>query len=123
MCDYCENIDTIEHHLFSCKESEQLWKKTKDWMTNNLEITYHLTVCEVLFGIPVYNSNSSDIEIINFIILMTKWYINKAKSESRKLLFLEVLKIWREKIETFTYSNKVKGKGNPEWQERLSLML
>ena len=84
-CDYCKNIDTIEHHLFTCIASKNLWQSVLKWFKINLKITYNLTLCEVLFGIPIYNS--ADIQIINYVILLGKHYINKPKENKKQFTF------------------------------------
>ena len=33
-CGYCNNIDTIEHHLFSCFYAKPLWLQISKWLNN-----------------------------------------------------------------------------------------
>ena len=88
MCNYCERIDTLEHHLIHCTASEQIWEGLADWIRNNLLIIYHFTEYELLFGIPF--TNSIDLQIMNFLILFTKWFINHlTKTSKSKLYFIE----------------------------------
>ena len=73
----CKLNDTIEHYLFSLGEHADVgrnWKGLRD----NLSIVYKLTKSEILFGIPI--SNMVDLDILNFLILMGKQYINKQKT-------------------------------------------
>ena len=55
-CIYCDKIDTIEHHLFECEETTLFWNRLEKWMKDNLEVSISLTICEVLFGIPIPNN-------------------------------------------------------------------
>ena len=77
-CNYCKAIDTIEHHLFKCSQSKNVWNKLEKWIYQQLEVKLHLKKCEVLFGLP--NAINDPIEPINFLIIITKWYINVRKS-------------------------------------------
>ena len=102
ICDYCTEIDTIEHHFFFCRKSSDIWDKLQNWLKHNLSINFPLTVCEVIFGIP--NSNDSKIKLINFLIIITKWYLNKTKVESKPIFFISLLSIIRDKIQTILSS-------------------
>ena len=54
-CDSCgeiDTIDTIEHRLYYCRESQIIWKAIYKWMEENFEIKISFTICEVLFGVP-----------------------------------------------------------------------
>ena len=116
-CAYCNGIDTIEHHIYTCKESNSFWEKLTEWMLNNLEISFTLTICEVLFGIPI--SNNVDIEIINFLISIGKWFINQMRTNEWPLYFINFLHIAKQKVEIIILNNKIHCLDNKEWQERL----
>ena len=47
-------------------------------MVNGLGFGIGLTVCEVMFGIPIYNN--PDFNAVNFLILVGKWYLNNCKN-------------------------------------------
>ena len=55
-----------------------------------------MTECEILFGIP--NNNDITIQIINFLILLTKWFINHKKTQEKELYFIDLLTCFRDKI-------------------------
>ena len=74
-CVYCNDIDTLEHHLFYWVEFIIFWKSVSGWIKSNLDTSFDLTICEIIFGIPIFHNQS--ITAINFIILLGKWYINK----------------------------------------------
>ena len=77
----------IEHYLFSCRDSRKLWDGIENWLRDNLSIGYKLTECKILFGIPI--SNTVDLDIMNFLILMGKQYINKQKTGKKYVYFFE----------------------------------
>jgi len=120
-CNYCNEIDTIEHHLYTCSESKKIWQSVQSWCSTNLEIKYNLTVCEVLFGIPI--NNSVDMDIINFLILIAKHYINKTKVNNDHLYFIELIECIRNKVKSMVYRNTSNEMPLPEWQERLHNIL
>ena len=76
------HVDGVEHHLFHCTDGKLL-------MIDNLGYGFELTVCEIIFGIP--NTNNPDIKLVNFFILLGKWYINKCKSTEKQIYFFEFL--------------------------------
>ena len=77
-------------------------------------VRYSLTECEILFGIPFMNS--IDLQIINFLILFTKWFINQKKTSKLQLYFIEVLSGLKSKIETIMLSNTLNSRQHLEWQ-------
>ena len=90
-------------------------------MSDNLEISFPLTICEVLFGIPI--SNNIDIEIINFLISIGKWFINQMRNNEWPLYFINFLHIAKQKIEVIVLNNKIQCIDNKEWQERLHCIM
>lgn len=68
-CNYCQAINTIEHHLFYCKGSKAIWNHLEIWLDNQDQIKLNLTVCEVLFGLPF--AINEYIELINFVIILS----------------------------------------------------
>ena len=52
-------------------------------MLTSFEFSFDLTICEVLFGIPINN----DMKILNFLIIITKSYINKTKVLEQERVF------------------------------------
>ena len=120
-CNYCEAIDTIEHHLYQCSQSKNLWNTLEIWIFQQLEVKLNLRECEVLFGLP--NATNDHIEPINFLIIITKWYINVQLSLDKKLFFIELLNIIREKVKLLILGNSMNNRMNTLWQEALDEML
>ena len=116
-CIYCDKTDTLEHHLFECEETRLFWNRLQKWMNDNLEVSISLTICEVLFGIPI--PNNPDIEVINYITLIGKWYINRNRSNEEALYMLEFLEILKDKMTAIFESNKIYDRKNKEWQEHI----
>ena len=87
------------------------------WLHCNLEIKFKLVECEIIFGIP--SNNSVDINIINYIILLGKWYINKTRARGNHLYVFEFLKILRDKMECVSQATMAKYLEPKDWQEEL----
>jgi len=70
-CDFChESVDSIEHRLWQCKVSQQIWKDILDWyntITNShATLNYYMLI-----------SNICTSELLEFVVLSTKYYIYK----------------------------------------------
>ena len=120
-CNYCEAVDTIEHHLYQCNQSKNLWNQVETWIFQQLEVKLNLKECEVLFGLP--NAINDHIEPIIFLIIITKWYINKQRSLDKKLYFIELLNIIREKVKLLILCNSMSNRANTLWQDMLDEIL
>ena len=116
-CNFCQSIDTLEHHLYQCQASKIIWGKVENWLFGCIEIKLNLRECEILFGIP--NASDKYLELINFVIIMTKWYINNQRSENKLLYFFELLNIIKGKIKILILANNMAGRINKPWQDML----
>ncbi len=67
------------------------------WMKNNLKVSWKLTKWEIIFGILM--NNNPNVDAINYIVLIGKWFINKRRTEEAVLYFLEYLTLLKQKIE------------------------
>ena len=96
-CVYCNDIDTQEHHFFYCNESTNFWKLVSKWTKENLDTSFNLTICEIMFGIPIdYNQT---IKAINFMIILGKWFINNSRSLDIPINFQNNLAFLKTKID------------------------
>ena len=88
-CNHCGETDTLEHHLFWCIECTKFWTDFRKWMAETFQLKVnHYTVCEIIFGYGLREPKVSEITIVhNMLILLGKWFINKAKSNEKPLVF------------------------------------
>ena len=86
-------------------------------MISNLGYGFELTVCEINFGIP--NTNNPDIKLLNFVILLGKWYLNKCKSTEKQIYFFEFLNILKNKVNIMTYILMEDDLGMAPWLDML----
>jgi len=87
-CREWEEIETIEHFLYYCKNVKAFWNSVKEWLKNIINVNFDLTVLEIIFGILVYTPYSF---IYNFIILQGKCYIYECRKTDSDIFFLEFL--------------------------------
>ena len=55
--------------------------------------------------------------VINYLILMGKWYINNTKQNEKALYFLDFLTVLQGKIRALLLANKINNRQNIEWQQ------
>ena len=78
-CDFCkEHVDSVEHYLWSCSTSKTFWDETQTWLQNIFENNFNLTLERVLIG-HTFDSQSFTNLIINYIILIAKYFIHCCK--------------------------------------------
>ena len=94
-CEYCKDIDTLEHHLFWCDQSRDFWNEVKRWSKSNLDTSMNLTVCVILFGICIENHNS--FMTLNLLILICQYFIKRSRNNSHHLDFIKFLSLLKEK--------------------------
>ena len=102
-CQYCDKIDTLEHHLYECRESKALLNKIEKWLHHTLEILHNFTICETIFGIP--NRQEQHFYILNYIVLIYKLYINKAKTNQEPISMINYLIELKCRIEILNTNN------------------
>ena len=64
-----------------------------------MTITIKFTVCEILLGIPC--RANSELLMINYLILLGKWYINERKTKDKLILFQDILAQLKSKLVVF----------------------
>ena len=86
-------------------------------MLTSFEFSFDLTICEVLFGIPI--NNDDNMKLLNFLIIITKSYINKTKVLEKQLYFIELLSNIREKVRIIEFINGSLGVDSLGWHNAL----
>ena len=74
-------------------------QQLSQWMKNNLDTSFDLTICEVIFGIPI--SYNPTINAINFLIILGKWYINNVRTLNKEISMPSFLKFVKKKVDEF----------------------
>ena len=107
VCFYCEEIDSIFHHFCDCAKMKLFWNSLKNWWFTICKDCSINTKTDILLGItdPVCHRTQ-----LNFIILMAKWHIYRAKHLEQDCSFLEFLPELKSrlKIEELIYIKQLK---------------
>jgi hypothetical protein len=90
ICDFCNEIDTIDHFIYHCETSSKLWQSILLWWKNSFEFSIPITALEIIFGIPNEN-NDHEINLLNTIILYGKYYIYTLKKQKKDLTLYDFL--------------------------------
>ncbi len=80
-CEYCNEIDTIEHAFFECPVVLKLWCKMQKWLRSNSDFVLKLSVNNILF---LSDGNNTE----NIIRLSILYYIYKCRINGNTLLYL-----------------------------------
>ena len=90
-CKIClVETDTIEHHLVQCKLTYAFWLNVLKWFKSVSNVSFDISIYEILFGIPNETQNTV-INQLNFLLLMGRYYVYKAKQKNENLDFFTFL--------------------------------
>ena len=96
-CCFCSNFsDNLEHFFYYCPITKQFWDSLKTWLTVLVPFKIELTVLEVLLG--VVNIDRKYYSVVNYVILIGKYFICKSKKNNKDLFFQNFLKSLKYKI-------------------------
>ena len=87
-CNYCEKIDTLQHHCVDCEQVGMFWRSVKAWTLRNFLLTIQYGTLDIVLGIPNDNKNL-EINTLNFIIFFGKNYIKTCKTVKKAVDFYE----------------------------------
>ena len=51
-CDFCNEVDTIEHFICQCPETMKPWASIQTWWKINFQFTIDISILEIIFGLP-----------------------------------------------------------------------
>ena len=81
-CDYCQEIDTIEHFLVNCDNTYNFWRQIFNWWAASLKVWFQVDMYKLLFGEP-NKRNEPIVNQINFIILTASIIFAKTNKRIR----------------------------------------
>lgn len=91
LCAKCDQIDTLQHHFYSCMLVKSLWNSFENWWRYSMDETIILTDIDVIFGF--FKETKYD-KALNLCILIAKQFIANYKySNMRPSLYVLLLKI------------------------------
>ena len=84
LCKVCNQIENIEHVIYDCPKTLALRNTLQLWWKSVFHFTIMLSTLEIIFGIPNENNDNS-INVYNYIILYTKYYIYTQQKNKKKI--------------------------------------
>ena len=104
ICNFCKNAsDSILHYIWLCPVVKLFWNRIKTWLEEFFDIPIEWNMANIVF---ITNVNECPFEIIEFVMLFTKYYIHCCKW-SNNLPTIEVLKAKLKGTEKMERSNSI----------------
>ena len=101
LCDDCGTIETIPHLLYNCPERQLLWQEVIDWLTITMNRNITADEQSVILG------NKNNDLICNYVMIVTKHEIYKAKWNKTKVTLAKVKRVLKYLMETDIYISNV----------------
>jgi hypothetical protein len=96
-CEVCGKCDTLEHFIYECPDTLALWVSINNWWKNQFEFKIPITILEIIFGIPNENGDN-DINLLNTMILVAKYYIYIAKKKKESINLYDYLLMLKNEL-------------------------
>lgn len=97
-CNHCNEIDTIEHHLYQCIELQHFWTSFLTWWKNISNVNIKLHICDIIFCIPNFNDDPT-LNCMNTLILFAKKYIYDMKLNENVISFTHFKNLLKKKLD------------------------
>ena len=81
-----KKVDNLEHYFYYCCDVEHFWRQVENWTSKIIASKVKLMVLEVLIGF--LNFDSEFYYAINYVIIIAKFYLSKAKKWKTNTLSL-----------------------------------
>ena len=110
-CKYCSDNedDTIEHYFFQCTDVLIFWNSFCRWWKDIHDFSFALKEQDIIFGVENENCVKC-IDVLNFCILLGKYYIYNTKRNQGKISILEYKHVMKNKIEILKVLYDTSGK-------------
>ena len=95
-CTVCDKIDNLEHYFYYCTDTYNFWRQVQKWLCHLLSYYLSLTILEVLLG--VINCDPRYYYIINYVIIIGKYYISQSKKKQKDISFFNFLHTLKQKL-------------------------
>jgi hypothetical protein len=77
LCNFCKDAsDSILHYIWLCPVVKLFWNRIKTWLEEIFDIPIEINMANIVF---ITNVNECPFEIIEFVMLFTKYYIHCCK--------------------------------------------
>jgi len=104
LCTDCNEDDTLLHFFINCNLVTSFWTSFANWLSRLIKQNLILDEPIIMFGIE---NSSSEIKMINYLLIVGKWYIYTQKLANQKLIdFYRFLPFLKEKLHIKYLSHK-----------------
>lgn len=112
LCLDCAIPESIEHYFFDCHTSYTVWKQFESWFHNATNVSIKLDVLTIIFGTGKHGDviNDNILFLMDFCILVGKWYIFRQKYLNKSPSFIGFLVELRSCLEVEKYAFYIEGK-------------
>ena len=115
-CTFCSlETETIIHVLFNCNKVKEFWLAMKNWLRIQANVILHLTIKNVIF------SKQENNELLNYILLLGKYFIYKTKFLANSIRLENFITYLKRKYQNEKYISKIHNKQN-KFQAKWSLL-
>ena len=95
-CEYCkDNVDTIEHYFYYCRNVREFWTSFSKWFSNIIEDNVILEIEDIIFG---FFKETSFKHVLNYCIYYGKWHIYRQKTIGKELFLYSFLVELKHKL-------------------------
>jgi hypothetical protein len=124
LCAACNQTENIEHFIYDYPKTSSLWNTFQLWWKSVFHFSIMLSALEIIFGIPNENNDNS-INVYNYVILYTKYYIYITQKIQKELYMYNLLLLIKKqlKLKRITYTEKQQlHKYNRLWGELYDIL-
>lgn len=110
-CTFCKNYpETLEHLFWNCGIISEFWEKIETWINENSDYIVAIVMYNVIFGITFKREFHIP---VNYIIILTKYYIYKCRTNNKPLNF----SVWKNEIKNSLLIEKMIAIKNNRYQK------
>ena len=121
-CLDCGEEETLRHLIVSCPSLSTFWSKVFSWWNSNSTCVAFFDEIKILYG---YNAADSKFFLLNYYILIAKFYIFKQKTDAKPPAFPAFLVYLKEKMlihRAAAIANRTLENFKTRWTTLLSLL-
>ena len=101
-CEYCDELDTLEHYFYNCEIAQNFWNLFHQWWCEVTNVNMNPALLDIIFGVTNHQGDIL-IDCLNYCILLGKWFIYNQKKNNKECHIFEYLKLLKMRLEIEQY--------------------
>ena len=85
----CTQIDNHVHFFCECSYVNVFWENLFSWLDHNIGYSLEVDVKNIILGVPIVDDRSA---VLNYILLLAKYFIHKQRMENKHILSMHAFK-------------------------------